>query len=46
MAVRVAFAEHAQAQPAEVLSARGTRHLVTAVHFLERQKISEVRVRK
>lgn len=32
--VRVDSAEQAQAQPTEVLFARGTGHLVAAVHFL------------
>lgn len=34
VAVRVDFAEVAQAQPTEVLFTRGTGHLVTAIHFL------------
>lgn len=36
--VWVDFAEQAQAQPTEVLSARGTGHLVTAINFLERRR--------
>lgn len=35
--VRVDFAEEAQTQPTEVLSTRGARHLVTAVHFLQKK---------
>lgn len=38
VAVRVDFAEQAQTQPAEVLSTRGASHLVTAVHFLQRNR--------
>lgn len=37
VAVWVDFAEGAQAQPAEVLLTRRAGHLVTAIHFLDRQ---------
>ncbi len=38
VAVRVDFAELAQAQPTEVLFTGGTGHFVTAIHFLKRDR--------